>query len=1017
MKKKGLKAGDYISICAYQNLNNCVPQIASYFIGVIPACIDPSLSVKESVYLLNKVGPKMIFTSVETIEMVEKIVDNLGKSIEIVVFGNSAKHTPFDEFLVAHDEEIVFTPREPKSLDETVVVIFSSGTTGLPKALCYSHRTMLSNMDLSIELETIGYCTASQYWVVYMTHLQACIAMGCTRLVLPYFEKKNPWNLFKHNIDYAGLTATCAIALINKEKPKDINNELLVLFVWGASLPLRLKNQIRSCFPNTIVLFSYGLTEVLNSTLDFPILTALSYIPTHPDSVGTVKRGISYKVVDPFTEEILGPNQRGELRVKAKSQFTGYLDQDSSNAFDSDGWLKSGDIVYYDEDLCFYVVDRIKENFKYTSHYITPVELEDVLLSHSSVEAAAVIGKPHEVDGNHAMGVVLLKESARGVTATDIEKFVEERVEDKKRLRGGVKIVTQFPMTVSGKINRFKLKQMVCAKMMQAVQYNIKDNVIYTSDTYGQADPKGLGHFFYNKMLEHQNKVAQVDGYTKEEDTYKSLLKRSVRTALTMLDKGLKPGDHISLCTYHHFNSAVPHIASYFTGIIMGAIDPVMSAKEAAYLLKQTLPKMIFVTSSAVTLVEEVIELIGIKSEIVVFGDTTQHTPFSEFIRPHKDEDTFKPREVENLKELALILFSSGSSGMPKGICHSHFNMLCFTNIRLFESAYVLYMVANAYWNAFPEYLQISIEYGCKRVIYPSFNVDDVWALYRQPIDFAFLNPMQALQMVRSRKPESVNLKNVKLLYIGGNSISVKQMKEIKSGLPHTLVYNGYSQSEVFEGLLYFKPTFADLQLSNKNLSSVGTIMNGRHYKVVDVDSKKVLGPNEVGELCVKTPSRFIGYLNQDSTDCFDSEGWLKTGDLFYYNEDLCFFIVDRIKESFKFQNQHIFPNEIEHVILNLEPVDKASNHPMAIIKLKPEATQISAEEIIKHVEDTLEDKKRLRGGVKFVENLPMTVNGKETCQNAALVIIEEDDDDQPQSNLDDLPILEYLPIENDDDD
>ncbi|KAK4872938.1 hypothetical protein RN001_014967 [Aquatica leii] len=515
-----------------------------------------------------------------------------------------------------------------------------------------------------------------------------------------------------------------------------------------------------------------------------------------------------------------------------------------------------------------------------------------------------------------------------------------------------------------------------------------QSNVIYALDKDFKPDPKGVGHYYYKKMTINKDRIAQIDGYTKKEDTFGSLLQRSVRTSLTMIDKGIKPGDHVSVCTYHHYNSAVPHIASYFTGAIMGAIDPAMSVDEAAHLLKQTLPKIIFANPAVVSLVENVVERIGTNTEIVVFGETTQHTPFSDFIRPHRNEDTFRPREVENLNEIALIVFSSGSTGLPKGICHSHFSMLCFVeDIYSTDDDRTLFFNSNPYWGICTQFLQVSIACGFTRVVYPKFDVNDVWTVFYQPCDFAFLTPEQTLQMVKTEKPEKVNLKHAKALLLGGNPVTEKQLDEIKSALPYTQVMQGYSQTETFSGICGFPFTIYGLKLSQKYKCSVGTVLKRISYKIVDIETEEILGPNQVGELRIKSPSQCIGYYNIDSTECFDSDGWLKTGDLFYYNEDLCFYIVDRIKESFKFLHYHISPVEIESVILDLEPVaavvvigiphETECNHPMAVVKLKPNAKQISAEKIIRHVEEHLDDKKRLRGGVKFVDDIPKTVTGK----------------------------------------
>lgn len=164
--------------------------------------------------------------------------------------------------------------------------------------------------------------------------------------------------------------------------------------------------------------------------------------------------------MDPETEEILGPNQPGELRIKSKLVMRGYYKEDSSEVFDSDGYLKTGDIVKYDEDRCFYVIDRLKEMFKYRSNFWSPSELENVLITHPSVEIAAVIAIPHMEDGDHPMGFVKLKKNSE-IQPDQLIVYVDKIINiESKKLRAGVKIVEDFPLTASGKILKKKLREM-----------------------------------------------------------------------------------------------------------------------------------------------------------------------------------------------------------------------------------------------------------------------------------------------------------------------------------------------------------------------------------------------------------------------------------------------------------------------------------------------------------------------------------------------------------------------------
>lgn len=142
--------------------------------------------------------------------------------------------------------------------------------------------------------------------------------------------------------------------------------------------------------------------------------------------------------------------------------MNGYYKMDSSDAWDSDGWLKTGDVAYFDENFCLYIVDRIKEMLKFQSWHVAPAVLENVLLQHPAIKLAVVLGIPNEDDGEHPMALVVLdEESVVKVTPEDIENYVAERVHDRQKLRGGVKIVDHLITTPTGKIKRHHLRNLV----------------------------------------------------------------------------------------------------------------------------------------------------------------------------------------------------------------------------------------------------------------------------------------------------------------------------------------------------------------------------------------------------------------------------------------------------------------------------------------------------------------------------------------------------------------------------
>lgn len=143
--------------------------------------------------------------------------------------------------------------------------------------------------------------------------------------------------------------------------------------------------------------------------------------------------------------------------------MNGYYEMDSSSSWDKDGFLKTGDIAYFDEDFCFYIVDRIKELLKFRSWHVVPAILESILLQHPAVKEAIVLGIPHDIDGDHPVGVVVLKQDSENLTSEDLEKFVAEKVDDRQRLIGGVKIVERLFYTPTGKVKRKYMRDLLLA--------------------------------------------------------------------------------------------------------------------------------------------------------------------------------------------------------------------------------------------------------------------------------------------------------------------------------------------------------------------------------------------------------------------------------------------------------------------------------------------------------------------------------------------------------------------------
>lgn len=517
------------------------------------------------------------------------------------------------------------------------------------------------------------------------------------------------------------------------------------------------------------------------------------------------------------------------------------------------------------------------------------------------------------------------------------------------------------------------------------------DGKIITVPSLGYVPhPGGLGCAFFEKMWQNQDKLAQIDGLTGERETYEALLKKCIRVALTMRSKGLARDDVTTICGVSTMNICVPYISTLFLSATVSTLDPTLNVQDTVHLLKQVQPKIIFVGPEALETIEKAVGEANLTTEIVVFGETTKHTPFADFLQPQPEEDEFKPVPVRDVMDTASIMFSSGTSGLPKGICLSHRSFLVMGHAtgHLIPLTRAL-TFASFHWISTINILVSSLLYGYSRVVVPRFDPSQFWKLLEtcRPT-LVFLAPILLTMLTKMGRPESVKSLAVKVVMVSGAPITERQYRNFRLMVPEAKLLFAYAQTELTGPASFFKPNaHKDMTLMEQKVTSSGPALPGFSFKIVDTETEEVLGPNQRGELRVKSATVMNGYYKMDSSDAWDSDGWLKTGDIAYYDEDRCLYVVDRIKEQLKFQSFYVPPALIEGVILQHPAVEAAvvigipheedGDHPMALVVRSLSGAQVSAEDLEKYVEERVSDKQRLRAGVKFVDKIPVTNTGK----------------------------------------
>ncbi|RPK46074.1 Long-chain-fatty-acid--CoA ligase [Streptomyces sp. ADI92-24] len=343
---------------------------------------------------------------------------------------------------------------------------YSSGTTGIPKGVMLTHRSMATNLEQLRPFVPMGtgarILAVLPFFHIYgLTALMnAPLRTGATVVVLPRFDLAQFLAAIeKHRI--TGLYVAPPIVLALAKHPVVDRYDLSSLeYVVSSAAPLdaELAAACSRRLGLPPVRQAYGMTELSPGTHVVPL--AAENPP--PGAVGTLLPNTEMRIVSLDTPgEDAGTHTDGEILIRGPQVMKGYLGRPDATAemIDADGWVHTGDIGRVDEDGWLFVVDRVKELIKYKGYQVAPAELEALLLGHASIADAAVIGV-YDADGNEVPKACLVRRPSVApvdLTADDVMAYVAERVAPYKKIRQ-VEFIDAVPRATSGKILRRELR-------------------------------------------------------------------------------------------------------------------------------------------------------------------------------------------------------------------------------------------------------------------------------------------------------------------------------------------------------------------------------------------------------------------------------------------------------------------------------------------------------------------------------------------------------------------------------
>ncbi|WP_434388142.1 AMP-binding protein [Melittangium boletus] len=470
----GVDKGDRVGLWSPNRFEWVVTQYAVARVGAILVNLNPAYKTAELEYALNQSGARVLllsrgFRQSNYTQMLAQVRPNCPELRTALVFEEDWAT------LCAGAERVsaaTLAEREDSlQFDEPINIQYTSGTTGFPKGATLSHHNVLNNgffVGEALRLRPEDrVCVPVPFYHCFgmvMGNL-ACSSHGAT-LVIPG-EAFEPLAVMKAVTEErcTALYGVPTMFIAELEHPRlgefDFSS-LRTGIMAGSPCPIEVMKQVQSRLNMREVTICYGMTETspvsTQSALDDPLDKRVS-------TVGRVHPHVEVKIIDPASGAVVPRGTPGELCTRGYSVMLGYWNNPEATrqALDAAGWMHTGDLATLDEDGYVKIVGRIKDMIIRGGENIYPREIEEFLHTHPAISEAQVIGVPSAKYGEEVMAWVKLKPGA-STSPEELTRFCTGRISTFKIPRHW-KLVEEFPMTVTGKIQKFRMREQAVVEL------------------------------------------------------------------------------------------------------------------------------------------------------------------------------------------------------------------------------------------------------------------------------------------------------------------------------------------------------------------------------------------------------------------------------------------------------------------------------------------------------------------------------------------------------------------------
>lgn len=498
------------------------------------------------------------------------------------------------------------------------------------------------------------------------------------------------------------------------------------------------------------------------------------------------------------------------------------------------------------------------------------------------------------------------------------------------------------------------------------------------------------GHVF-NQFDQYGSKTALIDPLKGREISFAELRDITCRMSSGLCRMGLEKGDIVTIFAPNSTDYNALFFATLAAGGIVSTCNPTYTVNEFNYQVKNCGCKFVATIPTLFPTVMKAVEGTTVE-KVIVMDEVNQKKDNATSLNTLLDDSgsLFQDTVINVKKDIAVLPYSSGTTGLPKGVMLTHYNIVAnicqlkHPEIQQFAEDEILMAILPYYHIYGMVVVMFSALYqGKPQIVLPKFEpVTFLESIQRYHPTWAHVAPPLILFLAKHPDVSKYDICSLQRVISGGAPLGGEVVEETKRRTGIKNIQQAYGLTET-SPVTHWNPA----KVSVKKPRSVGFPIQNQLVKVVNLSTGDALGPNEEGELIVSGPNIMLGYLNRpDATkECITDDGWFHTGDIGYYDEHGHFYITDRLKELIKVKGFQVAPAELEALLVHHPMIadaavigiqhERQGEAPKAFVVRRE--SSLTEDHVMAYVKERVAEYKWLVGGVEFIDEIPKSPSGK----------------------------------------